>query len=386
MINRIREKAKQDYPRLVRFLRDIVAIPSPSGKEKKVSSRIRKEMRDAGFDRVDVDSLGSVIGQIGKGKIKILYDAHIDTVNIGNIKNWRYNPYGSKHKNGIVYGRGACDDKGSVAALIYAGRLIKRLRLEDNYTLYITASVREELAEGEGIKYAIKCIGVRPDYIIIAEPSNLNIIRGHKGRVGLKITTKGNPVHASTPEKGINAIYRMTPLLRRIDELNKKFRLNSPLGKGVISITEIKSHSSSHNTIPYNCTVYLDRRTTDKESKEKVIKELRRIAGRNNKVEIVDKFFPAWILEKEHPLVKSAVKTYKILFGKQPNICLWPFCTNGSYTMGNRKIPTIGFGPGEAKFAHVANEQIKTKEVLQAVTFYATFPKLLVNTVPIPPP
>ena len=377
MIKELNSTARRIYPRLVKFLREIVTIPSPSGKEGMVSSRIRREMKDAGFDEVDVDGLGSVIARLGSGKTRILYDAHIDTVDAGSIEKWKYDPYGAVYRHGILYGRGACDDKGGVAALVYAARLIRMLGLGRDCTLYFSLSALEEPAQGEGIMSVMAKIGVKPHCVVIAEPSGLKIVRGHKGRAGFKITAKGKSSHASTPEKGINAIYRMTPLLRKIDELNKKFRLDSRLGRSVISVTGIKSQSNLHNTIPDNCVIYLDRRTTEKEGKQKVTAELKRIAGKHGRVEESGRFSPAWILERKHPLLESAQRAYRILFSKEPELCLWPFCTNGSYTMGERRIPTIGFGPGEDRFAHVTDERIKTEDVLKAAMFYAVLPRVI---------
>ncbi len=373
---RIREKAGKERSNLIKFLRDIIRIESPSGGEKKVSGRVCREMKEAGFDRVTVSDSGSVIGRIGKGRKKILFDAHIDTVGIGNIKNWTHNPYGAVLKKGTVHGRGACDDKGSVAAMVFAGKLIKELGLEDDYTLYVSASALEEEAEGKGIREVMKITG-RPDCVIIGEPSGLKIIRGHKGRIGVKITTKGRSIHASTPEKGINAIYRMTPLVKSVDAANRAYTCNSILGRSTICVTGIESGGASHNTVPDKCIARLDRRTTEKETKQKVMKEIKNLAGRNGKVEVSNRFFPAWVMDSKHPMLKAAAKTYKTMFGKKPEIHLWPFCTNGSYTMGEKGIPTLGFGPGKEKFCHVPDEQISVDEVLRAAMFYAMFPKIM---------
>ncbi|MCG2676003.1 YgeY family selenium metabolism-linked hydrolase, partial [bacterium] len=332
---------------LIKFLREIVAIPSPSGEEKKVAKRIAREMRRVGFDEVLIDELGSVIGRIGKGRVKILYDAHIDTVNIGDRNKWSFDPYKGKYEKGIIYGRGVCDDKCCVASMLYGGRLIKELGLEGDYTLYFTASVREEIHEGLALKHIIEKKGIRPDYVLIGEPSKLNIGYGHKGRIELKITTEGKSCHAATPQRGENAIYEMVPIVSRIERLNKRLKVKEPLGKGMIAVTRIETKNISLNTIPDDCTIYLDRRTTLGETKEKVIKELKSILG-NAKAEIEvlkhengdEKYYPEWILDGDHPLIFAGIETYQALFGKRPEIRTWPFCTNGSYTMGVKKIPT----------------------------------------------
>ncbi len=378
------KQAQKNEKELIRFLREIIAIPSLSGKEEKVARRVAQEMKGAGFDEVLIDELGSVIGRIGKGRIKILYDAHIDTVDIGDRKKWFFDPFKGKYEKGIIYGRGACDDKACVASMLYGGRLIKELGLEGDYTLYFSASVREEIHEGLALKHIIEKKKIRPYYVLIAEPSNLNICYGHKGRIEIKITTEGKACHAATPEKGKNAIYEMAPIISKIERLNKKLKAKEPLGKGMIVVTRIETENTSLNTVPDDCAIYLDRRTILGETKERVIKELKSILGSAKaKIEVLrhengdEKYYPEWILDKDHPLLLAGIETYKTLFGKRPKIKTWPFCTNGSYTMGMKGIPTMGFGPGDPKYAHSIDERIAADDLVPAAAFYAFFPGIL---------
>jgi len=376
-VKRLKQLAKKHQKDLVNFLRDMVRIPSLSGQEGKIAHRVKEEMERAGFDEVFIDGIGNVVGRIGSGRVKILYDAHMDTVDIGNKKSWEHEPFGAEYRNGTIYGRGACDDKAGVASAIYGGKLIVTLGLRGDYTLYITASVEEESAGGKGIEYLIREDRLKPHFVVLAEPTSLNIIRGHKGRVGLKISLRGKSAHAGTPWKGINAIYRMAPLIQKIEKLNRRIPPFPPLGKGTISVTKIDCEKASLNAIPDNCTIYLDRRTNTRESKESVKRELRTLMGKGGKLEVLQKFFTAWELPREHPLVVSSVDTYKALFKTSPKILLWPFCSNGSYTMGEKEMPTIIFGPGEEKFTHSANEQVKVEHLIKAAMFYAMLPGMV---------
>jgi len=376
-VERLKQLAREHQKGLVNFLRDMVRIPSLSGQEGKVAQRVKEEMEKSGFDEVFIDGIGNVVGRIGSGRVRILYDAHMDTVDIGDRKNWRRDPFGAEYKGGIIYGRGACDDKAGVASAIYGGKLIVTLGLRGDYTLYITASVEEESAGGKGIEYLIREDRLKPHFVVLAEPTSLNIIRGHKGRVGLKISLRGKSAHAGTPWKGINAIYRIAPLIEKIEKLNRRLPPFPPLGKGTISVTKIDCEKASLNAIPDNCTIYLDRRTNTRENKESVKRELRTLMGRGGKLEILQKFFTAWELPREHPLVVSCLDTYNALFKKNPKILLWPFCSNGSYTMGEKEMPTIIFGPGEEKFTHSANEQVKVEHLIKAAMFYAMLPGIL---------
>ncbi|MFH1540583.1 MAG: YgeY family selenium metabolism-linked hydrolase [Elusimicrobiota bacterium] len=377
----------------LKFLLKMVSTKSLSKNENAISEIVAKEMMALNYDDVKIDKLGSVVGRIGNdisqnGK-KILFDAHIDTVGIADIKQWNTNPFKAVYKNGVVYGRGSCDDKGCVASMVYAGSLIKKLGLLGNSTLYVSASVQEETAEGCGIDYVLKKLKFRPDCVVIGEPSNLKIVRGHKGRAEIKITAIGKSCHASTPSEGENAIYKILPIIEHIDKLNKEYKSTSQLGKPTISVTQIETKNASTNTISDNCTIYIDRRTVDGETKKKIDGELEKICCKNIKIEYLKKFFSAWILPKEHSLVEAAILSYKKAYSqpnrrqgqygrrtskKNPDVILWPFCTNGSFTMGEKKIPTIGFGPGEEKYAHIANEQIKFRDVLTAIKFYSIFP------------
>ncbi|MFB0527783.1 MAG: YgeY family selenium metabolism-linked hydrolase, partial [bacterium] len=365
---------------LVNFLRDMVRIPSLSGRENKIGIRVKKEMEKAGFDEVFSDGIGNVIGRIGSGKVRILYDAHMDTVDIGDRKNWKHDPFGAEYKSGTVYGRGACDDKAGVASAVYGGKLMAAFGLKGDYTLYVACSVEEESAGGKGIEYLIEKDRIKPHFVILAEPSSLNIIRGHKGRVGLKISVSGKSAHAGTPWKGKNAIYEMAPLIQKIERLNSKLPSVPPLGKGTVTVTRIDCEKASLNAIPDNCTIYLDRRTNTRESEQGVKRELKAIIGKSVKLEILQKFFNAWELPQEHPLVVSCVETYKALFQKNPKILLWPFCSNGSYTMGEKGIPTVVFGPGEERFAHSADEQVKVEQLVRAAMFYAVLPGIIAKT------
>ena len=378
------QQAEKHRKELIKFLREIIAIPSPSGKEEKVARRVSQEMRRTGFDEVFIDELGSVVGRVGKGKVKILYDAHIDTVDIGDRNKWSFDPFRGRYEKGIIYGRGACDDKCCVASMLYGGKLIKELGLEGDYTLYFSASVREEVHEGLALSHIIEKIRIRPDYVLIGEPSNLNIGYGHKGRIELKITTKGRSCHAATPEKGKNAIYNMVPIISKVERLNKKLKVREPLGKGMITVTRVETGNTSLNTVPDDCTIYLDRRTTLGETKEKAIKELKSILGNAKaRIEVLkhengdEKYYPEWILDEDHPLILAGIETCKILFGKKPTIRTWPFCTNGSYTMGMKRIPTMGFGPGDPRYAHSLDEKIETDDLVPAAAFYTLFPSVL---------
>jgi len=224
----VHRAAQGHEARMVHFLQELIAIPSESAQERPVIQRIAAEMEAVGFDQIHIDPMGNLLGRIGSGKTVIAIDTHIDTVGIGNREEWARDPYGAVLENGIIYGRGASDQKGPMASMVYAGKMIKELDLLDDFTLYMAATVQEEDCDGLCWQYIVNEDGIRPEVVVITEPTNLNVYRGHRGRMEIGVATRGKSCHASAPERGVNAIYRMTPLVREIERLNN--RIGVPRG------------------------------------------------------------------------------------------------------------------------------------------------------------
>ncbi|HOO43755.1 MAG TPA: YgeY family selenium metabolism-linked hydrolase, partial [Bacillota bacterium] len=233
--NQVVAKANEYKKDMSRFLRDMIAIPSESADEKKVIERIKQEMEHVGFDEITIDPMGNIIGRIGHGKHLIAMDAHIDTVGIGEIKNWKYDPYLGYEDENIIVGRGASDQEGGMASMVYAAKIIKDLGLEDDYTLLITGTVQEEDCDGLCWQYIIEEDKIRPEFVVITEPTSCRIYRGHRGRMEIKVSTSGVSCHGSAPERGDNAIYKMAPILLELQELHKRLLDNDFLGKGSLT-------------------------------------------------------------------------------------------------------------------------------------------------------
>ena len=392
--------AKKYEPDMVKFIREMIAIPSESCQEKAVILRIKKEMTRTGFDKVTIDKMGNIIGSIGSGKIKIAMDAHIDTVGIGSRKEWKWDPYKGKMEKGIVYGRGASDQEAAMASMVYAGKIIKDLKLDRNYTLYVVGSVQEEDCDGLCWQYIYNEDKLRPDCVVITEPTNLNIYRGHRGRMEIGITTFGVSCHGSAPERGKNAVYMMAKIAGEIEKLNNRLAKDSFLGKGTVTVSYIDCKTPSLCAVPNQSYVHLDRRLTKGETKELAVKQVREAVLKTGlkpsefKVEVlkydtpsytglkypVEKYYPTWVLEEKHPLCKAAAETFVNLFAKKPFVDKWTFSTNGIATMGMFGIPTIGFGPANEKFAHSVNDQVPVEHLVKAAAWYALFPLVFCKT------
>ncbi|MEW5981217.1 MAG: YgeY family selenium metabolism-linked hydrolase [Acidobacteriota bacterium] len=393
--------ARQHERRIVRFLRDLIATKSLSSREGDAIRRVEREMHDCGYDEVRVDAMGNVMGRVGSGPRILAYDAHVDTVDIGNPANWTVDPFQGNERDGIVYGRGACDMKGALAAIVYGGSLARHAGLPDDVTLWVVGSVQEEDCDGLCWQYILNEGGLAPEAVVIAEPTNLGIYRGHRGRMEIEVRTSGVSCHGSAPERGVNAVYRMAPIIQDIERLNERLGGEPFLGKGTVTIAEIRSTSPSLCAVADSATIHLDRRLAATDTQESAISEIASLPGvraAGAEVVVLDyavpswrgltyptkKFYPTWLLPEDHPLLRTAISTYEALFNEPPSVGRWVFSTNGVAVMGMRGIPCIGFGPGDERYAHMASEHIPVDHLVRAAAWYAAFPKAFAGTRPLP--
>jgi len=391
--DQILKAAKKNEEQVSHFLRDIIAIKSVSSQEEQVIHRIKDEMERCKFDEVTIDPMGNILGRIGKGKHIIAMDAHVDTVDVGNAANWTIDPFKGAQTNGTIYGRGACDMKGALASIVHGGKLIKQLGLEGDYTLYIVGSVQEEDCDGLCWQYIINEDKLRPEVVVITEPTNLAVYRGHRGRMEIEVRTKGISCHGSAPERGVNAVYKMAPIVEDIEKLNERLKGEPFLGKGTVTIAEIRSTSPSLCAVADSSTIHLDRRLAATDTLESAVKEIQDLPSvKKAEAEVVvldyavpswrgvtyptKKYYPTWLLPDNHPVLGAGVKTFEDLFGQKPQVGRWVFSTNGVAVMGMHKIPCIGFGPGNEIYAHMATEQIPVEHLVKASAWYAAFPQV----------
>ncbi|MBU1143436.1 MAG: YgeY family selenium metabolism-linked hydrolase [Firmicutes bacterium] len=391
-------KKAQGYEKdMTKFLRDMVRIPSESSDEKKVIERIQAEMIHVGFDSVTIDPMGNLFGYIGHGKHLIAMDGHIDTVGIGEIKNWTFDPYIGYEDETTIGGRGTSDQEGGMASMVYAGKIIKDLKLEDDYTLLITATVQEEDCDGLCWQYIIEKDLIKPEFVVITEPTSCQIYRGHRGRMEIKVSTSGISCHGSAPERGDNAIFKMAPILLEVQALNNRLKHDDFLGKGTLTVSEVFFSSPSRCAVADGCTISIDRRLTKGETYLSALEEIRTLDSVQKakaKVEMytyerpsytglvypTDSYFPTWVLDENHVVCQSLVESYKHLFNKKPVVDKWTFSTNGVSIMGRYQIPCIGFGPGREEEAHAPNEKTYKKDLIEACAMYAAIPLVYLNS------
>lgn len=391
IINKIQERVAEQHDDIIQFLRDIVAIPSMESQIKEVGERVAAEMEKLGFDKIWWDKMGNVVGRIGSGEKILLYDSHIDTVGIGDPDEWEWDPFEGKVEDGIFFARGACDEKNSTPGMIYGLALAKELGLLENVTAYYLGNM-EEWNDGSAPHAFVQTEGIKPDFVVIGEPTKMQVYRGHKGRVELKIVAKGKSAHAASNFLGDNAIYKLLPIIERLSQIEPELGDHEFLGHGRLTVTDMEVKTPSLNAVPDEATIYIDRRITWGETAEGELQRLRDIIGDRDDIRAeilvydepsytgfvfpLDKIYPAWFYDEDHPFVQAAVETGKALWGEM-NTGKWDFSTNGIYWAGKAGIPSIGFGPGDEIHAHTVIDQVKLEDVVKATEFYALLPAMI---------
>lgn len=424
----IKKTAKGYEPAMTKFLREIVQYPGESAEEEQHVRRIEKEMIDLGFDEVEVDPMGNILGYMGNGKTLIAFDAHIDTVGIGNRDNWKFDPYEGFESDTEIGGRGVSDQLGGIVSAVYGAKIMKDLGLlNDKYRVLVVGTVQEEDCDGLCWEYMIKERNIRPEFVVSTEPTDGGIYRGQRGRMEIRVDVQGVSCHGSAPERGDNAIYKMAEILENIRDLNendasdgqeikglvkmldKKYNPEweeaNFLGRGTVTTSQIFYTSPSRCAVADGCSISLDRRMTAGETWQSCIKEIEELPAVKKygaKVSMyqydrpswtglvypIECYFPTWVIPKDHKVTKALENTYKALYGEErigaevtlemrkarPLTDKWTFSTNGVSIMGRNGIPCIGFGPGAEAQAHAPNEITWKQDLVTCAAVYALLP------------
>jgi len=375
---------KREETDLIRFARDLVGTKSISGHEEAAIRLVEEQMHRLAYDEVAVDSMGNVLGRIGSGKQKVLLDAHVDTVDVPDAGDWEYAPFGGELAEGRIHGRGAVDMKSGAAAAVFAAAAARRMGLDKGKSVYVSCTVMEEDCDGMNLKHLFHEKNLLPHWVVICEPSNNRIALGHKGKAQVIIRTHGVSAHSAAPEKGVNAVYAMVPIIRRAEQLQDGLtRQAGP--KASVSLSRISSTAASLNAVPAECEIYLDRRLAPGETRDAIQAEMERlIRGGNASWEFdslrrrswtgmevgYEPFHEAWRIDPDHPLCRSCRSAYVDVFGAEPDgYVFWDFSTN-AVTPVMMGIPTIGFGPGDPRLAHMRDENCPVEQIIDACRFY----------------
>jgi putative selenium metabolism hydrolase len=395
MVKIIQSRITDKRDEIIHFMREIVAIPSFESKIGPVGERIQAEMKKLAYDEVRFDKMGNTIGRMGNGNRVIVFDTHIDTVGIGDPMAWNWDPFKGKINNGILYARGACDEKNSTPGMVYGLAIARDLGLLDGWTAYCFCNMEEEcdgIAPNTFVEVDPK---VKPDFVVIGEPTKMQIYRGHKGRLEMKVTAKGKSAHAASNHLGDNAIYKLLPIIAGIRDLEPQLGDHPFLGHGKITVSDMLVQTPSINAVPDEAVIFIDRRMTFGETKEQVKAQVDALIPDEYRDSVkveelfykqpsytgfvypVDKYFPAWALEENHPLVQAGQLAREQIGLPSAPSGKWNFSTNGIYWAGKAGIPSIGFGPGDEETAHTVNDSVSLDDVVKATEFYAILPFLI---------
>ena len=385
MLNETRKK------QLTEVCQDLIRNASYSGQEENVVKAIEENFALLGFDSWSRDRYGNIVGCIKGNKPgkKILFDGHIDTVPVPDASKWSVPPFEARIVDGKIYGRGTSDMKGQTSAMISAAAYFAEdVKKDFEGDIYVAGVVHEELFEGVASR-SISSF-VKPDYVIIGESSEMNLKIGQRGRAEIVIETFGKPAHSANPEKGINAVYKMSKVIEKIQGVETP--VHPVLGKGILVLTDIKSSPyPGASVVPDYCKATFDRRLLVGETKEsvlapieKILEELRKedtelnvkvSYAKGNETcytgEVIEgeRFFPAWLYDEEDEFVQAAYKGLKNA-GINPEITQYSFCTNGSHYAGEKGIKTIGFGPSKENLAHTIDEYIALEQLYTGAEGY----------------
>ncbi len=388
------EVARRYEDDIVRFLREMIAIPAESGKEKARCERVRAEYERLGLHGARFDAIGSVTASVGDGPLVVLMDGHIDCVGVGDPRSWSHDPFAGKLEGGRVYGRGAVDELPAIACMAYAARILAERGVPPGVKVVLVASVMEEDCDGYPLMHLIEREGVRPDLVVLGEPTNLDVYRGHRGRMGIEVVTRGVSAHGAHCERGVNAVYKMAPVIADVEALNARLPHDEFLGKGTVTVSYVDCKTPSFNAVPDECRIVLDRRLTAGETPERALAEIRALPHLGD-AEVgtlqwegsawtgaparQEQVFPTWVLPETHPLVAGVAEAATAVLGRRPAISRWVFSTNGVATMGRLGIPTVGFAPGREELAHTTGEYVEVVDLMKATAVYSLIPDELVR-------
>lgn len=424
--NKIKEAAQNYEADMTKFLRDLVHFPGESCGEKDHVMRIKEEMEKLGFDKVEIDPMGNILGYMGTGSTLIGFDGHIDTVGIGNRNNWEFDPYEGFETETEIGGRGTSDQMGGIVSAVYGAKIMKDLGLlNDKYQVVVTGTVQEEDCDGLCWQYIINEDKVRPEFVVSTEPTDGGIYRGQRGRMEIRIDVKGVSCHGSAPERGSNAIYKMADIIADVRSLNNNgcdedtdikglVKMLSPkynpehyedaqfLGRGTCTVSQIFYTSPSRCAVADSCAISIDRRMTAGETWDSCLEEIRQLPsvqkyGDDVQVSMymydrpswtgevyeTECYFPTWINKENAAHVQALYDAHVALFGEhrmgpdstkelrnRPLIDKWTFSTNGVAIQGRYGIPCVGFGPGAESQAHAPNEITYKDDLVRCAAMY----------------
>jgi succinyl-diaminopimelate desuccinylase len=382
------------FGRAIEFARELIRIPSPPGGEGEVAKRVVAEMEALGFDEVGTDEVGNVVGVVrGRGRgAAVMLSSHLDVVDVGDVASWEHGPFEAVVADGFLHGRGAMDIKGPLALQTYAAALARERAGGD---IIVAHTVLEERG-GWGMAHLMESGRVRPAAVIIGEATNGDVCIGHRGRAELIIEVEGVAGHASAPERTRSPLTALPSLIPALREFADQLGSAPVLGRSTAAVTAIETEPRSRNVVPDRVRLVLDWRVLPEMSAKTAIEALDAfLRERLDPGDATDwrvtsatesqrtwtglartrtLFTPGFLLAEDHAVVRAAAASVAQSLGKAPAVRPWTFATDGGHTCGVHGIPTVGFAPGEERYAHTNRERL---ELRSAEAAYEAYPALI---------
>ncbi len=366
------------------FARDLIRIPALSGKEGEVAKRILLEMNDLGYDETRIDDLGNVIGVVrgAQGGAPVMLNCHMDVVAEGDPEAWEHPPFDAVLSEGYLHGRGSMDIKGPLAIQTYVAAALKGQAQGD---VVVAHTVFEERG-GWGMEHLLANREVEPAAVIIGEATQGDITTGHRGRGEVEVVLRGLAGHASAPERARNALTLVPPVLKALEDLAGRQSVDPVLGAASLVATGIDILPESRNVVPDQAVVVVDWRVLPESTHEELIQQLRdsislylpevpsgmgveirmakeRQEAYTGRSEVRDLYTPGFLMDADDPVILAAARAVGKRRGDgAAEIRPWTFATDGGWSCGVFGIPTLGFAPGEERFAHTNRERLELEE------------------------
>ncbi len=359
-------------PEVVALLQEMVRIPSHES-ESGVVDLLCRRFRDRGIPcetrPVGPGGRSNVVAAWGEGPRSLILNSHMDTVAPGDPGQWRAPPFGAEIRGGALYGRGAADAKGPLAAMIVAFESIAQSRVRPGGRLILTAVSYEE-ENGRGT-HAEVAAGMRADAAVVGEPTSLQVCVAHKGVLRLRVTTRGRAAHASEPWEGANAISAMAPVIGALDALAGRLgQRRDPLLGPATLVTAMIEGGIGRNVVPPACSILIDRRLLPDENavdaREEVEALVRPLAAEVEEVSLAE----AAGIEPQAAIARAALAARAAVLGEPSRAVGFGACCDMWHLTKQGGIPTVILGPGSLSQAHKTDEHIDVAELDRAVEIY----------------
>ena len=377
-----------DLQHCVDLLQQMIRTLSLPGHEGELASLVANEMHDLGYDEIRIDEVGNVLGRIeGRGQAPaLMFNTHLDHVDVGDPAGWPHPPFGGEIHDDRVWGRGAVDIKGPMAAqVVGVARLLAGERPPGD--VWVTAVVQEEIG-GVGARHLAETLPPIP-IVVVGEPSHNTLRRGHRGRTELVAHISGRSVHASVPERGVNPLFALGLFLGGLETL--KMPTDTDLGPSTVAPTLLRTDQTSANVVPGEVWQTCDWRNIPGQSGEDARAMLQAVAARvlaenpahaESEIDVMVPVIerrtytglerpipganPAYILPADHPAVVAAEDICREVLKEVRPTGVWQFATDGGHFAEAGMAP-VGFGPGDEFLAHTVNEHIEISALEEAM-------------------